>query len=428
METSDSSPSVGRQLRLAREARQISLAQAAQSTRIRLHYLEALEKGQFDLLPSIAQGRGFLRSYAKYLGLDPEALLTSLAEKSGEDPTLPPVQSSPAALPASGEAQTIFVDLGAQLRVQRQRLGLSLEDIERHTHIRVHNLNALEQGDLKALPSPVQARGMLSNYAGFLGMDPEPVLLRFAEGLQADLFSRQSLEPQRKSPSVQGTRQPSPLRRLLSIDLFVTVFLVIFLVAFLSWGALRISNERSSQTATATAPSIADALAQPDTTVTPAIGASPAVETIDLEAQPTISEEDVTPEPPTEQSLPTSTPTVFTVTSGSAVQVNIIAHQRAWMRVLVDAEVGFEGRVTPGSVYVFSGSKLVEILTGNGAALQVFYNQQDLGYLGILGEVVSRTFTAAGAQTPTPAPTAPVLLQPTPTLPAGLVFPTPVAP
>ena len=427
MESTTGSPSIGEQLRLAREARHISLAQAAQSTRIRLHYLQALEKDQLELLPSLAQGRGFLRAYAQYLGLDAEALLISLSEASLPTVSLSPEARAPVAAAAPGEAESIFAELGAQLRLQRQRLGLSLEDIERHTHIRIHNLTALEDGNLKALPSPVQARGMLSNYAGFLGMDPEPVLLRFAEGLQADLFTRQSLEPQRKGTFVQGVRQPGPLRRLLSIDLFVTVFLVIFLVAFLSWGALRISNARSGQTATATAPSIAEVLFEPDATSTPTMDLG-IVETIDLQDQPTLAETDATPEPPAESNLPSPTPTAFTITSGSAVQVSVIAHQRAWMRVLVDAEVGFEGRVTPGSVYVFSGSRLVEILTGNGAALQVFYNQQDLGYLGILGEVVSRTFTTESALTPTPVSTVPALLPPTPTLPAGLVFPTPVAP
>jgi hypothetical protein len=34
---------------------------------------------------------------------------------------------------------------------------------------------------------------MLSNYAIFLGFDPEPLLLRFAEGLQANLAARQAL-------------------------------------------------------------------------------------------------------------------------------------------------------------------------------------------------------------------------------------------
>ena len=254
------------------------------------------------------------------------------------------------------------------------------------------------------------------------------------EGLQERLASRQPPRLLRRQGT--GDRQSSgdrhligsPRQRLITTDLLLAGVLVIFLVVFLSWGALRISNVRANQTPTATAPSIADVLAQPEATDMPDSSPSPMVETPNAEAQPPLTEADTTPQPPAEEDIPTPTATVFTVTSGSAVQVNIIAHQRAWMRVLVDAEVGFEGRVTPGSVYVFSGSKLVEILTGNGAALQVFYNQQDLGLLGILGEVVNRTFMAEGAQTSTPAPTAPALPQPTPTLPAGLVFPTPIAP
>lgn len=43
--------SIGTQLRQAREAQSLSLDQAAQTTHIRLHYLEALEADQFESLP-----------------------------------------------------------------------------------------------------------------------------------------------------------------------------------------------------------------------------------------------------------------------------------------------------------------------------------------------------------------------------------------
>ena len=51
----------------------------------------------------------------------------------------------------------------------------------------------------------------------------------------------------------------------------------------------------------------------------------------------------------------------------------------------------------------------MEILTSNGAALQIFFNQQDLGPMGLFGQVVQQVFTASGVQTPTPTVT------PTPT-------------
>jgi hypothetical protein len=44
-------------------------------------------------------------------------------------------------------------------------------------------------------------------------------------------------------------------------------------------------------------------------------------------------------------------------------------------------------------------------LTGNGAGLRAFLNEQDLGIVGVLGEVVSVVFNAQGAATPTLSPT-----------------------
>jgi len=66
---------IGQRLSEARASRQISLEQAEEETRIRLKYLMAMESGEFDTLPNIAVARGFLRSYARYLGLDPSQLL-----------------------------------------------------------------------------------------------------------------------------------------------------------------------------------------------------------------------------------------------------------------------------------------------------------------------------------------------------------------
>lgn len=65
---------VGKRLKRERQERDISLEQVAQGTYIRLHYLQAIEDGKFDELPSPVQGRGFLRAYASYLGIDLEPI------------------------------------------------------------------------------------------------------------------------------------------------------------------------------------------------------------------------------------------------------------------------------------------------------------------------------------------------------------------
>ncbi len=73
---------IGSQLRTAREARGLTLEQAYKLTRIKAVYLEALEANRVNALPGIVQARGFLRTYANFLGLDGEALASALdAEK-----------------------------------------------------------------------------------------------------------------------------------------------------------------------------------------------------------------------------------------------------------------------------------------------------------------------------------------------------------
>lgn len=66
---------IGEELRQARIRRGRSIAQAHQATRIARHYLEALEEEHWGRLPAAPFARGFLSSYAQYLGLDEGAML-----------------------------------------------------------------------------------------------------------------------------------------------------------------------------------------------------------------------------------------------------------------------------------------------------------------------------------------------------------------
>ena len=66
---------LGETLRQARLDKSVSLAEAARDTRIRRSYLEALEAEDYAALPPAVYTRGFLRSYAEYLGLNPPAMV-----------------------------------------------------------------------------------------------------------------------------------------------------------------------------------------------------------------------------------------------------------------------------------------------------------------------------------------------------------------
>jgi cytoskeleton protein RodZ len=396
----------GQKLRQTRQAQSLTLEEIAQETHMRVRYLRALEEGDYEAIPSMAQARGFLRSYAEFLHLDPEPLLDSMdgapvqaAAGGDETPELDektPAQDSP----LHEEAEAIFKEVGQRMKTHRELLGLSLDDVVRHTHLRRHYLEALEAGAIELLPSPVQGRGMLNNYATFLGMDPDAVLLRFAEGLQAGLAAKQADRPPaserraatRPRPRLPSLALPTFLRRLLSNDLWIGGLLAIFLLGFALWGAIRIFSIRSAEAPAPTAPSIAEVLlttetatpTQTPTPVTPTAVPGPFVlPATQVEDEQTTAEVTLPPD------------------SGQGVQVYITVNQRAWMQVKVDDEVEFEGRVLPGSAYSFAGDEQISVLTGNGAALQIFFNQQDQGLMGAFGQVVNRVYTQEGIQTPT---------------------------
>lgn len=65
----------GSWLRRQREAREISLRDIAERTKIGIRYLEALEEDRFDILPAPVFTKGFLREYARYVGLSADEVI-----------------------------------------------------------------------------------------------------------------------------------------------------------------------------------------------------------------------------------------------------------------------------------------------------------------------------------------------------------------
>lgn len=63
---------LGRRLRDGRVAAGLSLADVERDTRINRVYLDAIENARFEEIPAPVYARGFVRSYARYLGLDAE--------------------------------------------------------------------------------------------------------------------------------------------------------------------------------------------------------------------------------------------------------------------------------------------------------------------------------------------------------------------
>ena len=74
-----SSTPFGEHLRREREMRGVSLDEISTATRISTRFLEALENEQWERLPGGAFNRGFIRSIARFLGIDEDALVAEYA-------------------------------------------------------------------------------------------------------------------------------------------------------------------------------------------------------------------------------------------------------------------------------------------------------------------------------------------------------------
>jgi cytoskeleton protein RodZ len=74
-----SSTPFGEHLKREREMRGVSLEEIAAATRISTRFLEAIEKERWDQLPGGVFNRGFIRSIARYLGLDEDSLIAEYA-------------------------------------------------------------------------------------------------------------------------------------------------------------------------------------------------------------------------------------------------------------------------------------------------------------------------------------------------------------
>jgi len=74
---------LGEVLAAKRRERRLTVEQAATATRIRAHYLSALESNELERLASPVYAKDHLTTYARYLGLDPVPLLKLLKTEAG---------------------------------------------------------------------------------------------------------------------------------------------------------------------------------------------------------------------------------------------------------------------------------------------------------------------------------------------------------
>ena len=76
--------SLGEILKGVRKNKNLTLEQAEEETKVRAHYLEALEEGRYEALPSSVYAIGFLVKYADFLGINKDNLIEKFSQERGK--------------------------------------------------------------------------------------------------------------------------------------------------------------------------------------------------------------------------------------------------------------------------------------------------------------------------------------------------------
>lgn len=127
---------------------------------------------------------------------------------------------------------------GEELREQRERRGISLDDVAVSTRVSLRHLNALEEDRFKELPGGVFSRGIVRSYAEHCGLEPNSTVQGFLEamrasGIQTELKDDDWVE---FAEAVQRNRTVTPPhRRLQWIGVLLMVLGVLALAAAVLW-------------------------------------------------------------------------------------------------------------------------------------------------------------------------------------------------
>jgi len=235
---------------------------------------------------------------------------------------------------------------GRRLAAERERLGLSIDDIAARLRLNPKQVQAIESESLPPLPTPF-LRGFVRNYAKELKLDPAPVL--------AELDARISPpveQPEHESATSSGSR--AALGEHFSKRLVlggVIGALVVF--ALIGWFA---STSQPSET-TATAPNTVPMIAPAPAPLQPAAEAAPAIDT----AQPPIPEPEVA-------NTPAAPP------AAASEPLHLVFREQSWVEVTqADGRIVHSQINEAGTEQRIDGKVPLRLVIGNASAVSVEY-------------------------------------------------------
>jgi cytoskeleton protein RodZ len=282
---------------------------------------------------------------------------------------------------------------GVFLRKEREKKGLSQDQIAEMTKLRRHMVDALEREDWDKLPPPVFVKGFIRSYAKALGLDEIEVLDLYEEAA--------TLESEKPEPLLEPRKTG---KRPYGLFLFIAVVLAgVLLVLWKDFGP----EEKAASTPASTQEE--ETVAVPIRPAEPPVLEEPAKEMPMEETRP--DGQSVNPPPfvasvekepgearPAERSQGEEESPVQEVTSIDAVTgpaeaikwhvLKGIVEGRTWMSVRIDDQEAKEYIFQPGSRPQWKARKGFHIVVGNAAGIEFEFDGQKIGDLGELGQVV----------------------------------------
>jgi len=275
-------------------------------------------------------------------------------------------------------------DLAARLRQARETKGITLEQAEEVTHIRRSLLFALEEGRYQDLPGDVYGRGLVRNYARYLGLDPQLASQEFVElsGGRPEMVVPQMLSEPLAPPRAYGGW-------LLALGLLAVALVAGWYIysTYISGGS-----------------PLPRLWFQP----APSPEATPPLETAEAEgpqetrtAEPTAEGEpeavvEPTPEPTwTRIELPTPRPAQLpSPTPETGVLVQAFVEADTYVEVTLDGESAYIGILGPGETAEWRADEQVTLRVGNAGGIRLVVNGYDVGALGASGQVLTVEYSA----------------------------------
>lgn len=289
-------------------------------------------------------------------------------------------------------------ELGALLQQARSYKGISLREAERATRISRHYLEAIEADDFAQLPPAAYARGIVRNYAQYLGLDSGTALTLFdARTSGARRRSDVEISPATSGLDIHSHWAPNFLMIAFMIVIAAIVFAWMYSAYFKTPEALPTQTTLGAATVTPVDPSILSVAPTPTATVPTVTAAGGGFATVTPTPSPSPTEEatatDVTIDTNDTADTPAAdlggaTPGLEAPAIGEGSHTFVVqVTQDLWVQVTLDDAVVFDDVIPAGGERIFYGDS-VAITTGNASYASVFVDGDQLP----LGDTWNATF------------------------------------